>query len=86
VLEGSIERVTFHTAENASALLRIKRRGHRDLVRWWAMPPKSVLANGDGKRHLGEHREHGSSSKAPSFRCFAPTTAEGIEKLTSARE
>ena len=32
VLAGSIERVTFHNAENGFCALRIKARGHRDLV------------------------------------------------------
>jgi exodeoxyribonuclease V alpha subunit len=32
VLAGSIERVTFHNAENGFCVLRIKARGHRDLV------------------------------------------------------
>ena len=31
VLAGSIERVTFHNAENGFCVLRIKARGHRDL-------------------------------------------------------
>ena len=32
VLAGSIERVTFHSAESGFCVLRIKARGHRDLV------------------------------------------------------
>ena len=32
VLAGSIERVTFHSAERGFCVLRIKARGHRDLV------------------------------------------------------
>ena len=32
VLAGLIERVTFHNAENGFCVLRIKARGHRDLV------------------------------------------------------
>ncbi|MGL6133437.1 MAG: YrrC family ATP-dependent DNA helicase [Prochlorococcaceae cyanobacterium] len=32
MLADSIERVTFHNAENGFCLLRIKARGHRDLV------------------------------------------------------
>jgi exodeoxyribonuclease V alpha subunit len=32
VLAGLIERVAFHNAENGFCVLRIKARGHRDLV------------------------------------------------------
>ena len=32
VLAGSIERVTFHNGENGFCVLRVKVRGHRDLV------------------------------------------------------
>jgi exodeoxyribonuclease V alpha subunit len=32
VLAGSIKRVNFHNAENGFCVLRIKARGHRELV------------------------------------------------------
>jgi exodeoxyribonuclease V alpha subunit len=32
VLAGLVERVTFHNAENGFCVLRVKARGHRDLV------------------------------------------------------
>ena len=32
VLAGLVERVTFHNAENGFCVLRVKPRGHRDLV------------------------------------------------------
>jgi exodeoxyribonuclease V alpha subunit len=32
VLAGLVERVTFHNAENGFCVLRIKARGHHDLV------------------------------------------------------
>jgi len=32
VLAGLVERVTFHNAENGFCVLRIKARGHRELV------------------------------------------------------
>ena len=32
VLAGIVERVTFHNAENDFCVLRIKARGHRDLI------------------------------------------------------
>ena len=39
VLAGLVERVTFHNPENGFCVLRIKARGHRDLVTAWGMPP-----------------------------------------------
>ena len=32
VLAGLVERVTYHNAENGFCVLRIKARGHRDLI------------------------------------------------------
>lgn len=32
VLAGLVDRVTFHNAENGFCVLRIKARGHRDLI------------------------------------------------------
>jgi exodeoxyribonuclease V alpha subunit len=32
VLAGLVERVTFHNGENGFCVLRIKARGHRDLI------------------------------------------------------
>jgi exodeoxyribonuclease V alpha subunit len=32
VLVGLVERVTFHNPENGFCILRVKARGHRDLV------------------------------------------------------
>lgn len=65
-LAGSIERVTFHNAENGYCVLRIKARGHRDLVTL-----SGTCVNS---------REHGQQFKASFLRTSAPTTAEGVEK------
>jgi exodeoxyribonuclease V alpha subunit len=32
VLAGLVERVTYHNAENGFCVIRVKARGHRDLV------------------------------------------------------
>ncbi len=32
VLAGLVERVTYHNAENGFCVLRVKARGHKDLV------------------------------------------------------
>ena len=58
VLAGSIERVTFHSAESGFCVLRIKARGHRELVtvvghaaeisvgEWWYAPVGLPLLEG----------------------------------------
>jgi exodeoxyribonuclease V alpha subunit len=66
VLAGSIERVTFRNPANGFCVLRIKARGHRDLV-----TVSGVWVNS---------REHGQQFKAAFLRSSPPTTAEGIEK------
>ena len=38
VLAGLVERVTFHNAENGFCVLRIKARGHRELISVTATP------------------------------------------------
>ncbi len=45
-LAGSIERVTFHNADNGFCLLRIKARGHRDLVTVVGYAPVAWSVNG----------------------------------------
>jgi exodeoxyribonuclease V alpha subunit len=46
LLAGLVERVTYHNAENGFRVLRIKARGHRDLVTALATLPRSRLGNG----------------------------------------
>jgi hypothetical protein len=53
VLAGLVERVTYQNAENGFCVIRIKARGHRDLVTWLAMPPPSLLASGLPRRAIG---------------------------------
>jgi exodeoxyribonuclease V alpha subunit len=66
VLAGSIERVTFHNPANGFCVLRIKARGHRELVTL-----SGVWVN---------DREHGQQFKAAFLRSSPPTTIEGIVK------
>ena len=44
VLVGLVERVTFHNPENGFCVLRIKARGHRDLVTVVGDPISRVCA------------------------------------------
>lgn len=81
VLAGSIERVTFHNAENGFCLLRIKARGHRVLVT--VVGHAAEVSAGEWITVSGtwvNSREDGQQFKAAFLSASAPTTAEGIEK------
>jgi len=81
VLAGSIERVTFHNASNGFCVLRIKARGHRDLVT--VVGHAAEISAGEWVTVSGawvNDREHGQQFKAAFLRSSPPTTAEGIEK------
>jgi exodeoxyribonuclease V alpha subunit len=81
VLAGSIERVTFHNADSGFCVLRIKARGHRELVT--VVGHAAEISAGEWVTLSGSwvnSREHGQQFKAAFLRASAPTTAEGIEK------
>ena len=81
VLAGIVERVTFHNAENGFAVLRVKARGHRDLVT--IVGHAAAIAAGEWITVTGEwvnDRTHGQQFKARFLKTSAPTTAEGIER------
>src|SRR5216683_2833855 len=80
-LAGLVERVTFHNADNGFCVLRIKARGHRDLVTVLGAAPS--IAAGEYIQASGtweNHREHGLQFRATFLRVTAPTSAEGMEK------
>src|SRR5260370_32020979 len=52
VLAGLVERVTFHNAENGFCVLRIKSRGHRELVT--GIGHAAVIAAGEWANAPGE--------------------------------
>jgi exodeoxyribonuclease V alpha subunit len=81
ILAGLVERVTFHNAENGFCVLRIKARGHRELVTVIGhaaiiSPGEWVTATGDW---VNDHT-HGQQFKARFMRTSAPTSIDGIEK------
>jgi exodeoxyribonuclease V alpha subunit len=81
VLAGLVERVTFHNAENGFCVIRIKARGHRELVT--AVGHAAAIAAGEWVTASGEwvnDRTHGQQFKSRFLRTSAPTTTEGIEK------
>src|SRR3954453_11488051 len=80
VLAGLVERVTFHNAENGFCVLRIKARGHRELVTTGGHA--ASISAGEWVTAAGEwinDRTHGQQFKSRFMRTSAPTTTEGIE-------
>ena len=82
VLAGLVERVTYHNAENGFCVIRIKARGHRELVT--AVGHAATIAAGEWVTASGEwvnDRTHGQQFKSRFMRTSAPTTTEGIESI-----
>ena len=81
-LSRIVERVTFHSAETRFCVLRVKVRGHRDLV--------TVLGSA-AEVHAGEHiqasgqwqqhREHGLQFRASFLQVMPPSSLEGIRGI-----
>jgi exodeoxyribonuclease V alpha subunit len=81
VLAGPVERVTFHNVENGFCVLRVKARGHRDLVT--VVGHAASISAGEWLTAIGawvNDRQHGPQFKARFLKTSAPTTADGIEK------
>ena len=84
VLAGIVERVTYHNEESGFCVLRVKARGHRDLVT--VVGHSAAIAAGEWITATGEwfnDRTHGLQFKARFLKTTPPTTAEGIEKYLS---
>jgi exodeoxyribonuclease V alpha subunit len=84
VLAGLVERVTYHNAENGFCVLRIKARGHRELVT--VVGHAATISAGEWITTAGEwvnDRTHGQQFKARFMRTSAPTSIDGIEKYLS---
>jgi exodeoxyribonuclease V alpha subunit len=80
-LAGLVERVTYHNGENGFCVLRIKARGHRDLVT--VVGHAATIAAGEWVTASGEwinDRTHGQQFKTRFMRTSAPTSIDGIEK------
>jgi exodeoxyribonuclease V alpha subunit len=80
-LAGLVERVTFHNADSGFCVLRIKARGHRELITVLGGAPsitagEYIQASGSWENH----REHGLQFRAALMHVTAPTSAEGMEK------
>lgn len=80
-LQGSIERVTFHSESSGFCVLRIKVKDYRELVT--VIGSAASVTAGEYIDCLGfwaNDRQHGQQFKATALQIVAPTTLEGIEK------
>lgn len=81
VLAGLVERVTFHNPETGFCVLRVKARGHRDLVA--TIGHAAMISAGEWITAPGiwiNDRTHGLQFKANFLKTSAPSTLDGIEK------
>ncbi len=80
-LEGMVERVTFHSEESGFCVLRVKVRGHRELVT--VVGTAATVSAGEHVACEGgwvNDRTHGLQFKTLKLRVIPPSTLEGIEK------
>src|ERR671912_971464 len=80
-LAGTVERVTFHNADNGFCVLKVQARGKRDLITVVGHAP--VIGAGEWVTASGawvSDRTHGLQFKADVLKTTPPTGAEGIEK------
>ena len=82
-VEGTIERVTYHNAENGFSVIQVKVRGRRDLVTVVgclaaAIAEEFVETTG---RWVIDKR-HGQQFQADSMRATPPGSPEGMEPVS----
>ncbi|MHB9010292.1 MAG: YrrC family ATP-dependent DNA helicase, partial [Limisphaerales bacterium] len=80
-LSGLIERVTFFNEDSGFSVLKVKAKGHRDLVT--VVGSLASVSAGEWVTAEGrwvQDREFGLQFRAEMLTSTAPTTAEGIEK------
>src|SRR5580704_5127225 len=81
VLAGLVERVTYQNADNGFCVVRVKARGHRDLVT--LVGHAATISAGEWITAAGDwvnDHTHGQQFKAQFLKTSAPTSVEGIEK------
>jgi exodeoxyribonuclease V alpha subunit len=80
-LNGLVERVTFHNADNGFCVLRLKVRGRKDLTTVIGHAPTISPGEYVAARGVWQtDREHGLQFNARYLKVAPPTTLEGIEK------
>jgi exodeoxyribonuclease V alpha subunit len=80
-LTGAVERVTFHSEETGFCVLRVKVRGHSDLVT--VVGTAATITPGEyieGDGWWVTDRIYGLQFKTQDLRVVPPSTLEGIEK------
>ncbi|MDD1618295.1 MAG: ATP-dependent RecD-like DNA helicase [Methylococcaceae bacterium] len=80
-IQGSIERVTFHSESSGFCVLRIKVKSYRELIT--VIGSAASVTAGEYVECLGfwtNDRQHGQQFKATVLKIVAPTTLDGIEK------
>ncbi len=81
-VDGSVERVTFHSEESGFAVLRVKVKGQRELVTIVGSIPNIVA--GEWIEAEGEwiiDKQHGRQFKAEELKSMPPESLAGIEKF-----
>jgi exodeoxyribonuclease V alpha subunit len=80
-LQGSIERITFHSESSGFCVLRVKVKGHHDLIT--VIGSAATVTAGEFIECIGfwvNDRQHGQQFKTVSLKIVPPSTLEGIEK------
>src|SRR6266513_1143991 len=83
VLTGLVERVTYQNAENGFCVLRVKARGHRELVT--LVGHAAAISAGEWVTATGNwvnDRTHGQQFKARFLKTSAPTSLEGHREVS----
>ncbi len=80
-LSGLVERVTFHSPDTGFCVLRVKVRGHRELVTVLGsaasvQPGEFVQCSG----RWDNHRDHGMQFRTTFLKVLPPSSIDGIEK------
>jgi exodeoxyribonuclease V alpha subunit len=81
VLAGLVDRVTYHNAENGFCVLRLRARGHRDLVT--LVGHAAVVSAGEWVNATGvwvTDRTYGQQFRAKFLKTAAPTSTDGVER------
>src|SRR5258708_12508531 len=83
-LAGLVERVTYHNAENGFCVLRLRARGHRDLVT--LVGHAAVVSAGEWINATGgrvNDRTHGQQFPTKFLNTAAPTSPAALHSYTA---
>lgn len=80
-LHGIVERITFHNEENGFCVLKVKARGHKEVIT--VVGNIINIGNGENIAATGtwqRDKNYGMQFKAETLQTVVPTTIDGIEK------